>query len=262
VSRTALRWQVSFTAEVERAVPEAHARPSSAIGIDLGVKALLTGVDDAGNVVAVPGPKPLKAGLRRLRRASRAHSRKQKGSANRRKSSARLARIHARVANIRADALHKATSSIAARYETVAAEDLNVAGMMKNRRLARAISDQGFAAAVRTLGYKTTWNGGRLVTAGRWFPSSKTCSGCGLVKAKLALSERVYTCESCGLVLDRDVNAAVNLLHLAASGAESVNACGGTVRPRPARHVPVNQEPGTPHGDKTGTAPRQRGAAA
>jgi len=136
-------------------------------------------------VISVPGPRPLAAGLRRLRRASRAHARTKPGSAGRRKSAARLARLHARIANVRADALHKATTMLAARYETVVAEDLNVAGMTRNRRLARAIADQGFGAARRMLSYKTAWHGGTLLTAGRWYPSSKQCSGCGLVKAKL-----------------------------------------------------------------------------
>ncbi len=233
-----------------------------AVGVDLGVKALLTGVDDRGNVITVPGPRPLRAGLRRLRRASRAHSRKQPGSARRRESAARLARLHARIANIRADALHKATTMLAARYETVAVEDLNVAGMTRNRTLARAVTDQGFGSLRRMLGYKTTWNGGTLITADRWYPSSKTCSGCGTVKAKLALSERTYQCEVCGLVTDRDVNAARNLLNLAASGAESLNAREGVLRPRAARHAPPNLEPGTSHGDKTGTAAPQGTAAA
>jgi putative transposase len=183
VSRTAQRWFVSFTVEVERDVPQSHARPGSAVGIDLGVKALLTGADNQGNVIAVPGPKPLRAALRKLRRASGAHSRKQSGSANRRKAAARLARVHARVADVRADALHKATSMLAAQYETIVTEDLNVAGMTRNRRLARAVSDQGFGQARRMLGYKTTWNGGTLIVADRWFPSSKTCSGCGAAKA-------------------------------------------------------------------------------
>jgi putative transposase len=261
VSRTAGRWFVSFTVEVERAIPDRHARPGSAIGVDLGVRTLLTGVDDQGTVVTVPGPKALRSSLRRLRRASRAHSRKTAGSANRRKSAARLARIHARVVEVRADALHKATSGLAARYETVVAEDLNVAGMIRNRRLARAIADQGFGMARRMLGYKTTWNGGCLLLAGRWFPSSKMCSGCGAVKAKLALSERTYRCQSCGLVTGRDVNAAANLLELAASGAESLNACGGTVRPGLAGRVVVNQEPGTAHAGQTGTASGQPLAA-
>ena len=251
VSRTAGRWFVSFTVQVDRAIPRRHPRPGSAVGVDLGITTLLTGVDDQGHIITVPGPKALRSWLVRLRRASRAHSRKTPGSANRRKSAARLARIHVRVADIRADALHKATSGLAARYETVVAEDLNVAGMTRNRRLARALADQGFGLARRMLGYKTAWHGGQLVLAGRWFPSSKMCSGCGAVKAKLALSERTYRC-GCGLATGRDINAAANLLNLAASGAESLNACGETVRPGLAGHVPLNQEPGTAPADQTG----------
>ncbi|HEY4851402.1 MAG TPA: IS607 family element RNA-guided endonuclease TnpB [Streptosporangiaceae bacterium] len=261
VSRTAHRWFVSFTVEVDRAVPGRHARPGSAIGIDLGVKTLLTGVDDRGNVVTADGPRALRSALRALRRASRAHCRTARGSANRRRRAARLARIHARVANVRGDALHKATTDLARRYETVVAEDLNVAGMTRNRRLARAIADQGFGQARRMLGYKSTWHGGQLILAGRFYPSSKTCSGCGTVKAKLALSERTYTCASCGLILDRDVNAAANLLKLAASGAESQNASGGTVRPGLAGRVPVKEEPGTATAGQTGTANGQPLAA-
>jgi putative transposase len=213
-------------------------------------------------VIAIDGPKPLQAALRKLRRAGQEHSRKQDGSAGKRKSAARLARVHARVANVRADALHKATTDLARHYETVVIEDLNVAGMTRNRRLARALCDQGFGQARRMLAYKTGWNGGRVILAGRFYPSSKTCSACGTAKATLSLAERTFRCDRCGLALDRDVNAARNLLHLAASGAESRNACGGTVRPRPARHVPVKQEPGTTHAGKTGTAARQRTAAA
>jgi putative transposase len=262
VSRAAQRWFVSFTVQVERAIPERHARPGSAIGVDLGVKTLLTGVDDRGRVLAIEGPAALKASRRRLRRAGRAHSRTAQGGANRRKHARRLARLHARVANIRADALHQATTGLARRYQTVVAEDLNVAGMTRNRRLARAIADQGFGAARRMLGYKTQWNGGKLLLAGRWYPSSKTCSGCGAVKAKLALSERTYRCDHCGLTEDRDVNAARNLLNLAASGAESQNACRAQVRPSLAGHRAQpppgkKQEPGTAPAGKTGTASGQ-----
>jgi putative transposase len=161
VSRTAQRWFVSFTVEAERDQPAGHVRPGTAIGIDLGVKTLLTGVDDEGRVIAVAGPRPLRAALRRLRRASRAHSRKLPGSARR-----RLGRIHARVAGVRADALHKASTGLAARYETIVAEDLNVTGMIANKKLARAVADQGFGKARRMLGYKTEWNGGTLLSAG------------------------------------------------------------------------------------------------
>ena len=262
VTRAAQRWFVSFTIEVDRVMPKRPAAPGSAVGVDLGVKTLLTGVDDAGAVVTVNGPKALGSSLRKLRRASRAHSRKNVGGANRRKHADRLARIHARVTNVRADALHKATTDLAARYETIVAEDLNVTGMLANRRLARAVSDQGFGQVRRMLGYKTTWNGGRFVVADRWYPSSKTCSACGWRKPSLTLAERTFTCEACGLVLDRDENAARNLRDLAASGAESLNACGGTVRPGHAGRVPLKQEPGTASADETGTAARQREAAA
>jgi putative transposase len=104
-------------------------------------------------------------------------------------------------------------------------------------------ADQAFGQVWRMLAYKTTWNGGRLITADRWFPSSRTCSACGTAKATLSLSERTYQCQACGLVLDRDVNAARNLLKLAASGAESQNASGATVRPGRARRC----EAGTRH---------------
>jgi putative transposase len=262
VSRSAQRWFVSFTVEIERQVPARHARAGSVIGADLGVKTLLTGFDDIGNMIEIPGPRPLRVSLRKLRRASRQHSRKQPGSANRRKSAARLARLHARVAGIRRDALHKATTDLARRYQTVVIEDLNVAAMTRNRKLARAIADQGFGQARQMLGYKTTWNGGQLILAGRFYPSSKTCSGCGVVKAKLLLSERTYACTACGLILDRDVNAARNLLHLAVSGTERQNACRPQVRPGPAGHSGMKQEPGTATAGNTGTASRQREAVA
>ena len=261
VSRTAQRWFVSFAVEVERDVPEAHARPGTAIGIDLGVKTLLTAVDNTGNIIEIPGQKPLRASLRKLRRASRDCSRKQKGSNRRRKAAERLARIHARAASVREDALHKATTQLAARYETVVAEDLNVTGMTANRKLARAVADQGFGEARRMLACKTERNGGVLVVADRWYPSSKTCSSCGGRKPSLTLKDRIYACDHCGHTEDRDVNAARNLLKLAASGAESENACGGTVRPGLAGRVPVKQEPGTAHAGKTGTVPAQAGTA-
>jgi len=263
VSRTAQRWFVSFTVEAGRDVPGRHARPGTAIGIDLGVKTLLTGMDGEGRVIAVKGPKPLRSALRRLRRASRAHSRRQKGSNRRRRAAGRLARIHAKVASVRADALHKATTELAARYETMVVEDLNVTGMISNRKLARAVADQGFGAARRMLAYKTERDGGTLVVADRWYPSSKTCSDCGSVKAKLTLKDRIFACDQCGHTEDRDLNAARNLLHLAASGAESLNARGAAVRPGPAGHAVLKREPGTrKQRGKTGTASQQCEAAA
>ena len=142
------------------------------------------------------------------------------------------------------------------------AEDLNVTGMISNRRLARAVSDQGFGEARRMLAYKAEREGGRLVVADRWYPSSKLCSACGWRKPSLTLAERLFRCEACGHTGDRDVNAARNLLKLAASGAESLNACGAAVRPGLAGHAALKQEPGTSDEGKTGTAFPQREAAA
>jgi putative transposase len=152
--------------------------------------------------------------------------------------------------NLRRDAIHKLTTALARTYGTVVVEDLNVAGMVKNRRLARVVSDAGFGEIRRQLAYKAPWNGGTLVVAGRWFPSSRTCSGCGVVKAKLRLSERVFTCTTCGLVLDRDENAAINLASLvkhvvAGSGPETQNGRRADRKTRPVRAG--GSEASTPH---------------
>jgi len=122
-------------------------------------------------------------------------------------------------------------------------------------------ADASFAEIRRQLTYKTAWHGGTLIVADRWFASSKTCSGCGAVKAKLALSERTYVCTACGLVLDRDVNAAVNLAGLAGSAPDS-NGRGAQVRPGPAGHSAVKRQPGTAAAGQTGSAFRQRKAVA
>ncbi|MEO3855246.1 RNA-guided endonuclease TnpB family protein [Acrocarpospora sp. B8E8] len=155
------------------------------------------------------------------------------------RANAARTRVHHRVAALRRDAVHKLTTTLAGEYGTLVVEDLHIAGMVKNRRLARAISDAGFGEIRRQLAYKTEWKGGRLVVAGRWFASSKTCSGCGAVKAKLALSERTYTCTACGLIVDRDLNAALNLASLvkqtvAGSGPETPNGRGADRKTPPA----------------------------
>jgi transposase len=140
-------------------------------------------------------------------------------------------------------------------------EDLHFAGMVKNRRLARHVADAGFGEIRRQLAYKTAWHGGTLIVADRWFASSKTCSQCGAVKAKLALSERTYCCEVCGTVLDRDVNAAVNLARLAASGVDS-NGRGADRQTRLGEQVAVKCQPGTAPADQTGTLPPHGESAA
>jgi putative transposase len=230
ISRRADRWYVSFTVEAQRSIPVNNGRPT-VVGVDVGVRQLA--VLSTGQ--AVPNPRALEQSLRELRRLNRELARRPPGSKRRSRTQRRLARIHARAANLRRDALHKLTTALATRYGTVVVEQLNVAGLLRNRRLARAISDTGMAELRRQLTYKTTWYGSRLVVADRFYPSSSTCSGCGWVKAKLTLSERTFYCEACGLVMDRDLNAARNLAklvqHVAQSGWETPNARGADGSP-------------------------------
>ena len=223
VSQRAGRWYASLTVERE---PTAKPAPrGGAVGVDLGVKNLATLSDGA----VIPNPQALGTRLRALRKAQQALSRKVKGSARREKAKERVARLHARVADVRADAINKATTLIARNYSTVCIEDLHVAGMVKNRHLARNVSDAALGEFRRQLEYKTTRSGATLHVVDRWYRSSKTCSGCGSVKAKLSLSERTYRCDGCGLVLDRDLNAAINIC-VAGSAPETLNARGEDVR--------------------------------
>ena len=241
VSQRAGRWYAALTVERDNK-PATKPPQGGAVGVDLGVKTLATLSD--GTVI--PNPRALNTRLKALRKAQQALSRKTKGSARRRKAQERVARLHARVANVRADAINKATTMIARTYSTVCIEDLNVAGMVKNRRLARSVSDASLGEFRRQLEYKTARTGAALRVIDRWYPSSKTCSECGAVKAKLSLSERVYRCDACGLSIDRDLNAAVNIM-VAGSAPETLNAHRGTVsrggQPGRATRVPVKCEP-------------------
>ena len=224
VSRRAGHWYASLTVEREPTAP-ATAPKLGAVGVDLGVKHLATLSD--GTVI--PNPRALGTKLKALRKAQQALSRKVKGSARRGKAKVRVAKLHARVADVRADAIHKATTMIASNYSVVCIEDLNVTGMVKNRSLARSVSDAALGEFRRQLEYKTARTGAALRVVDRWYPSSKTCSNCGTVKAKLSLSERVFNCDACGLSLDRDLNAAINI-RVAGSAPETLNARGEDVR--------------------------------
>ena len=215
ISREADRWFLSVHVETE---PEKLPVSDKSIGIDLGLKTALVCSDGQ----TFEAPKPLKANLQKLRRLSKSHSRKQKGSSNRKKSQHRLARLHARIKNIRRDWSHKVTTQLIRENQTICLEDLNVKGMMANRRLSRAISDVGWYELRRQLTYKAEWYGREVRFIGRFLPSSKTCSNCGCRKDTLALSERVFRCTDCGFELDRDLNAARNIL---AAGL-AVSACG------------------------------------
>ena len=166
----------------------------------------------------ITGTKPHKALLSRLRRLNKSISRKQgsrKGegkSKNFCKAQRKLSRLHERIANIRNDETHKLTSMLAEKYGTIGIEDLNVSGMSKNHRLARAVLDMSFFEFRRQIEYKSKMKGGCVVVADRFYPSSKTCSSCGYKNVELILSMRRWTCLICGINHDRDVNAAINLI--------------------------------------------------
>jgi len=211
VSRTAERWFVAVSVEVDLPVVASENQARRA-GIDLGVKhlATLASLDDE---IIIEGPKPLRAALKRLARLNRSLSRKVKGSRNREKARLTLARCHARIAGVRADALHKLSTWLVRTYGCVIIEDLSVKGMMRSSRLARVISDMGFAEFRRQLEYKNELQAGEVVVADRWFPSSRRCRKCDVVNAGLMLKDRVFRCENaaCGHVEDRDIHAARNL---------------------------------------------------
>jgi putative transposase len=221
VSRTADRWFASFQVEVDHIPPIRENQ--AAVGCDLGLKQLATLSD--GTVFE--NPKALRRNLTKLKRLQRSLSRKRKGSANRMKARMKVARLHYRIRCIRQDALHKLTTFLCKTYGVIGAETLNVKGMLKNRKLSRAIADVGFYEFKRQLTYKAQLYGCKVVWASQWFPSSKTCSECDAVKPELSLSEREWTCQECGCVHERDVNAARNLKRMAVS--DTASACGEVV---------------------------------
>ena len=195
------RWYVTFAADT----PASEPLPSAgrAVGVDLGIRHFA--VTSSGQKIANP--------------------RCQKDSANRAKAKAKVARAHRKVRNARNDFLHRASTHLVRGNDTIVIEDLNVSGMVRNRRLARVISDCGWSEFRRQLEYKCQRYGRRLVVIDRWYPSSKTCSTCGHLLATLTLGTRHWTCPSCGTRHDRDVNAAKNIL----AAGQAVTACGADV---------------------------------
>ncbi|MFF0014674.1 RNA-guided endonuclease InsQ/TnpB family protein [Streptomyces sp. NPDC005374] len=197
---------------------------TNAVGIDLGITCLAT----LSTGEKITNPKHERKDRARLAHAQRELSRKAKGDgANRAKARRKVARVHARIADRRRDFLHKLTTRLVRENQTVVIEDLTVRNMVKNHRLARAISDAAWSDLRMMLEYKTAWYGRELVVVDRFFPSSKLCGACGTIRSKLPLDVREWTCE-CGAVHDRDVNAAQNLL---AAGL-AVSVWGVGVRPQ------------------------------
>jgi putative transposase len=236
VSERAGRWFVSLQVEEERREPEPAS--GSPAGVDLGVKTLAAVSYGEDEHVHYENPKALYSGAKKLRRLQKKFCRQEKGSNRRQATKRRIARQHYRIACVRSDAIHKATSHLVAkakpptlRPSIVGIEDLNVSGMMKNRRLARSVADASMREFRRQLEYKCAWYGIEIVVIPRFEATSKPCSKCGWTKRDLALSERTFTCGRCGHVADRDDNAAENIRLLAVSSTERINGRRGDVRP-------------------------------
>ncbi len=205
ISKEGNRWFVSFCVDVERLPVQ---QPESSVGIDVGIKSFAT--LSKGQVF--DAPKPLKQAKTKLATLQRQASKQVKGSRNQRKTYNKISRLHARIARIRLDFLHKLTTYLAKTFKLIKIENLNVKGMMANHKLAGAISDLGFYEFKRQLDYKCRMYGSRLVLVDQWFPSTKTCSNCG-TKKDMPLSVRTFDCPACGISLDRDFNASVNILN-------------------------------------------------
>ncbi len=220
------RWIVSLTGvaaelhQAERSRTHRHAVP---VGVDRGIISLCVAADANG----VPfenfeGVTTLKHALRTLKAANQALARTTPGSKGRQRARARLAKTHRRVVNVRRHLVHQASRALVDRCHVIVIEDLNVAGMVRNRHLSRSISDAAMGELSRQLLYKARWHGVEVRVADRFFPSSKTCSRCGVVRNELDLSTRTYSCGACGLVIDRDLNAAINLARWQPAGPSAV----------------------------------------
>jgi len=212
-------------------------------GLDLGITRLATVATSDGQRQDIPNPRHLAAKLRKLRRLEREKARRAKGGSNRAKTRRKVAAQHGKVTRARRDYHHKQALTLIRDNQAIHVENLNIAGMVRNRCLARAIHDAGWAQFVRLLEEKADRYGRTVVKVSRWLPSTKTCSACGHLMARMPLKVRSWTCPSCGTTHDRDHNAAINIL--AAGQAERPNACGAGVSP-PSREAV---------GDETGTTP-------
>jgi putative transposase len=268
ISRQGTRWFVSLNVQA----PDLHPgrrhprRPGGGhggwIGIDRGLGVFAVAATAEGVVVGrFQSPKPLARRLGRLQRRSRAVSRTKGGSRNRVKAVRRLSRAHARIANQRRSFLHEVSSQLAKTHAKLVVEDLNVAGLIRNSHLARAVGDAAWTDFGRQLSYKAAWLDGELMLCDRWFPSTRTCRRCGKVKRQMRLAERTFHCDGCGLVTDRDANAAANLAVWAQAASK---AAAGQSPDRQAGGRVTNAPGGAGAGRHTGdgaTGPDERGTA-
>lgn len=232
------RWFVSL--RIDDPTDETLQPVDSAVGLDVGISSLVT--LSTGEKIA--NPKAFDKHYQKLRKAQKSLSRKQKSSRNRDKARLKVARLQAKISDSRKDHLHKLTTRLIRENQTIVVEDLAVKNMVKNPKLARAISDAAWGEFVRQLGYKAKWYGRTLVKIDRWFPSSKRCGNCGHIVDKLPLNVREWDCPNCGTHHDRDINASRNILAV----GHTVTVCGANVRPD--RHKSKGQLRKTSNGKK------------
>ncbi len=232
LTQRAGRWTVSLTGvaaelhQAERSRSNRHAVP---VGVDRGITSLAVAADANGvPFESFEGVTTLKQAQAALKAANQALARTTPGSKGRQRARARLAKRHRKVANARRHLVHQDSKTLVDRAQVLVIEDLNVAGMVRNRHLARSISDAAMGELSRQILYKARWHGVEVRVADRFFPSSKTCSGCGGLKNDLDLSTRTYSCGTCGLVLDRDLNAAINLARWQPNKPSTVTPLGPT----------------------------------
>ncbi len=228
------RWFASLLvdtniAQLPKSVGGASSSENKQIGLDMGISSLIT----TSNGDKIANPKHFKQLRKKLKRVQKALSRKQKGSNNRYKARIEVARVHAQITDARKDFLHKLTTQLVRENQTIVVEDLAIKNMVKNHKLALAISDASWGELIRQLAYKCEWYGRELIKIDRWFPSSKRCGNCGHIVDKLPLNIREWECGVCHTRHDRDVNASRNIL---AAGL-AVSVCGATVRPEQSKSV-------------------------
>jgi putative transposase len=233
VSKDVDRWYVSVS--VDTAAQE-FLKTGKTVGIDLGIKTLAVMSD--GSIIE--NSRLLKQNLKKLRRQQRAFARKQKESKNREKARVKLAKTHRKIRLKRKDIIQQATTKLVRNYDVLVIEDLSVSNMVKNRKLALAISEIGWGIFRKILKYKCEMYGKKLIVAGKFYPSSKTCSNCGCIKEELKLSKRTYNCEDCGFSIDRDLNAALNLEKLGTCCPEVMPAEVSVSEPLKQEDLPNN----------------------
>ena len=209
ISRTPTnKYFISILVDTGIKPPKKHKiEPGTSIGVDLGIKDFLI----TSNGEQVDNPKYLKKHLFRLKKLQSKASKKQKGSQHRKKANQRVAKLHEKNHNSRTDFLHKVSSGLISQNQTICLEDLNVQGMMRNHKLAQSIQDCSWSKFNEFLKYKAEWSGINIIRIGRFEPSSKMCSSCGCIKRDLTLKDRKWKCENCGVIHNRDINAAKNI---------------------------------------------------